>query len=226
MSADDVERWLHSKIDLASRLSLGECGGHYRDAVLILSAVISGIGASLWPRVESDRKRFVEVWSRYSAGALNANRISMPFLVEALRRDNPALAERVRLLRDDFIDAIPEFDDRVVTGDMVDAEESEIAAEVTIAPGYLRRYSYGAIFYRDFRSGYVHSYRTGPHGDESVMSDTRGDVTYQNWFDPPRRRVNFDFRWLATVAKSTASGAASDLATGLQAAPQRWWLEG
>jgi hypothetical protein len=51
--------WVQERIAFAKRLNEGECGGHYGDAMLILSAVLSGLAADQWPGKWKDRRRFV-----------------------------------------------------------------------------------------------------------------------------------------------------------------------
>lgn len=226
MGSERIKEWLDRKVALAERLANGESGGGYGDAVLILSSIVSGVAAELWPGEGIDRKRFVEAWSRYSDPSLNPNRVSVPFLVEALRRDDPGAAETVRLLRAGAISEIPQLDGLVVTGDRVDADEREITSVAHVSSEFIRRYSYGNIFYRHFRSGYVHQYKTGTHGDEYIMSTTRGDITYSNWMEPPYRRINFSFAWLAAIGRSVVANAADDYWAGQQAIPNPWWVEG
>jgi hypothetical protein len=225
--AESARNWLFAKVDLASRLANGECGGSYGDAVLVLSSIVSGIAAELWPGEGIDRKRFVEVWARYSTPELNPNKISLPLLVDTLRkRGETSVAERVRLLREDCISSIPAFDTIVVTGDRVDVSEVEllrVAPELTLAD--VRAQTYGSIFYRHFRSSYVHEYKAGTHGDEVVMSRTRGDITYSNWVSPPYRRINFSAVWLAEIVRSICANAAQEYWDGEKPRPNAWWLE-
>lgn len=224
---DGAKRWLFGKTNLASRLASGECGGSYGDAVLVLSSIISGIAAELWPGEGFDRKRFVEVWVRYADPQLHANRVSLPLLVEALRKHDEGTAERARLLRPDCISDVPFLDTLVVTGNRVDVAASDVEAALPdVSRATIRGQTYGSIFYRYFRSGYVHEYKAGSHGDEVVMSSTRGDITYSNWDEPPYRRINFNAGWLTTVVESICEGAVKDYWEGAQARPATWWLDG
>ncbi len=64
MTRDDAstrfQAWVQGRIALAERLNEGECGGSYGDAMLVLSALLSGRAADLWPGKGKDRRRFVE----------------------------------------------------------------------------------------------------------------------------------------------------------------------
>lgn len=75
MSATHHAR-VQERIELAKRLNEGECGGYYGDAMLILSAVLSGLAADLWPGKGKDRRRFAEAWATLSSPELNAGAIS------------------------------------------------------------------------------------------------------------------------------------------------------
>jgi hypothetical protein len=43
-------KFIYRKIDAALMLGNGECNGDYSDACVLLSALLSGIAAELWPR--------------------------------------------------------------------------------------------------------------------------------------------------------------------------------
>ena len=89
--------WVRGRIALAKRLDKGECGGSYGDAMLILSALLSGRAADLWPGEGKDRRRFVEIWSTRPNPELNPNLISVPLLLDALEEEgNLGLVEKVR----------------------------------------------------------------------------------------------------------------------------------
>jgi hypothetical protein len=225
---DRAKKWFLRKVALAERLANGECEGSYGDSVLVLSAVISRIAAELWPSEGIDRKRFVEVWARYSDPNLLANQISLPLLVAMLRGQKLIdLAEKARLIRGDCISEIPALDTLVVTGDRVDVSESDVLAVIPeLSLGTLRSQSYGNIFYRNFRSAYVHEYKAGTYGDEYVMSHTRGNITYTNTYGLAHRRINFDADWLVAVARSICERAIEDFWKGERPQPPRWWLEG
>src|SRR5438874_11300841 len=89
MSMDDTQRfqrYVKHKLDMAGRLGSGECGGEYSDACVLISALLSGIAADLFPGTGMDRRRFVETWVRYARPDLGASNISVPLLARRLRR--------------------------------------------------------------------------------------------------------------------------------------------
>src|ERR687889_761799 len=86
-TSDRFREWIRGRISLAKRLDGGECGGSYGDAMLILSALLSGQAADMWPGTGKDRRRFIEVWSTLAAPDLNPNLVSVPLLLADLKRD-------------------------------------------------------------------------------------------------------------------------------------------
>src|SRR5215211_6782357 len=77
---------VRERVAVAKRLNEGECGGFYGDAILILSAILSGLAADLWPGKGKDRKRFVELWATHARPDLNPNLISVPLLREDIQK--------------------------------------------------------------------------------------------------------------------------------------------
>jgi hypothetical protein len=220
--------WIEGRINLAQRLANGECGGSYAEAFLILSSLISGIAADLWPGSRKDHRRFVELWARYSDPSLGANLISVPLLISDLERIKQfEFSDRLRANNSDCFmpRGLPDCD--VVTGedvDMYDNEVQQIVPELSVAK--IREWSYGNVFYVHFRSGYVHEYQAGSHADEIVMSATRSDITYGNWADPPYRRINMEVSWVASVARSIVRRAEPEWQHRPHADPTPWWLDG
>src|SRR5215204_1868901 len=93
----DVIAYAMQKVALAKHLNEGECGGYYGDGILILSALLSGLAADLWPGKGKDRNRFVEIWARYADPKLKPNRISVPRLLAALgEEEEHELKQKVR----------------------------------------------------------------------------------------------------------------------------------
>jgi hypothetical protein len=222
------EDWVSRRIDLAERLAAGECGGSSAEAILILSSLISGIAADLWPGTRIDRHRFVELWSLYSDPSQCGNLISVPLLIDDLERaKNFALADRLREQNADAFSPRGLPDTRVVTGEDVDLFEADLASLVPELPvSDLRKFSYGNVFYVQFRSGYVHEYQVGTHGEAVVMSTTRSSITYGNFFEPPHRRINFEIAWLAELTRMVVSRARPEWYHRPLQQPQKWWLDG
>ncbi|MGZ5456012.1 MAG: hypothetical protein ACXWLY_17820 [Thermoanaerobaculia bacterium] len=222
------EDWIERRIAVAERLAKGDCGGSYAEAFLILSALISGIAADLWPGERIDRVRFVELWARYSDPSLGANLVSVPLLIHALDEESsPDFADRLRAENSHYYMPRGFPDSIVVTGETVDLFDDDVRRILPELPlGKIREWSYGNVFYVHFRSGYVHEYQAGTHADEIVMSTTRSNVTYGNFFERPHRRINFEVGWIAAVARSIVERAAAEWGRRPVGRPNEWWLRG
>lgn len=220
--------WVDQKSHLAEQLAQGECGGGYGDAIIVLSSVISGIAAALWPGERIDRQRFVQVWWTYSDRTLAPVQVSVPLLIEHLDGEREfTAADELRARRPGMFMPRGLPDDLVTTGDRVDLAEEEILSVTTLPLRTLREFTYPNLFYRHFRSAYVHEARVGRHGDEIVMSETRGDITYACFFEKPRYRINFATSWLASVTRSIWSSAREDVrARAPLPYPDPWWVTG
>jgi hypothetical protein len=207
--------WIDQRIQIAERLAEGQCGGTTAEAFLILSSVISGIAADLWPGTRIDRQRFVELWARYTGPALLADLISVPLLMNQLEQQKRYdIADRLRANNSDCFSPRGLPDTRVVTGEDVDVLDNEVQAVVPeLTMTEIRRSSYPDLFYVHFRSGYVHEYQVGPLADAIIMSHTRSFITYGNFFEAPHRRINFEVSWVASVAAASLAGLKS---TGLE----------
>src|SRR5215208_2977753 len=140
--------WRQRRITLAKRLNEGECDGYYGDGILILSAVLSGIAADLWPGKGKDRRRFVELWARYADPSLTPNLISVPLLVASLEVEGEHDLEQI--VRNTHPQAFPpwKMDLMVVTGEDVDKTEADvITLDSRLATKNLSQFSYGSVFY-------------------------------------------------------------------------------
>ena len=222
-----MNEWVRRKLRLAEGLANGECGGGYDDAFLVLSSVMSAVAAALWPKKEhTDRMRFVELWARYAAPELHPNLISLPLLIQGLREKDNDAAEELRRLREEFLEFAEELDDLVVTGGLVDVPENEVLAVTRGAASVVRQYSYGNLYYRYYRSGYVHEYTVGSHGDAVRLSEVEGAVAYESWMDPPHRRINFDVRWITDIARTVCTNVAADWRRRPLPLPEIWWING
>jgi hypothetical protein len=169
----------------------------------------------------------VETWAKYADERLRPNLISLPLLIQHLRdKRRHDEAESLRQLRAEYLQRHPVLDLRVLSGDEVDVSESEILAVSSLPLTAVREYSYGNLFYRYFRSGYVHEYQVGSHGDEVNMSGVAGAVVYEAWREPPHRRINFDIRWLIAVVRSTCAAVAGDWQHRPLQEPSTWWVNG
>jgi len=223
-------RWVKERVEFAERLDAGDCGGTYADAVLVLSAVLSGFASDAWPGKRKDRVRFVEAWSTLSDPALNAERISVPLLLDALREaGETALIEKVQASRPDVF--APGNDSRVLVSDEVDQTEVELAAlDPALATKRLRRFSYGRVFYEHVRSAYTHEYRISEPASEFVQTAQSGQVSYVNFVRYPDRRVRrliyFDVAWVGEIVRSVAASLVTDGPVEPRPDPGTWWVDG
>ena len=113
--------WTGKKCEVAIRLSRGESGGSYGEAVLILCAALSALAADVWPGTGIDRKRFVQLLKRFSPPHLSSTLISVPILAAHLRQKRKKGS--LRRLQQAFLNFSRT---RVVTGQDVDETEKQI----------------------------------------------------------------------------------------------------
>ena len=229
-AGDGFRDWVQGRISLAKRLNRGGCGGSYGDAMLVLSALLSGRAADLWPGKGKDRRRFVEAWSTLSDPGLSPNLISVPLLLADLKdTDERDLIEKVRGTN---LEALaPHNDSLVLTGGRVDLPEDDLEAlDTRLTVKKLRRFSYGSIFYEHVRSGYTHEYHTTDSASPFPQAHEPAPVSYVNMLRrsdcSTYRRIHFDVAWVAKVVQSISD---SFVALGLErpiADPPTWWIEG
>jgi len=224
--------WRQRRITLAKRLNEGECDGDYGDAVLILSAVLSGIAADLWPGKGKDRKRFVEIWARYADPTLSPNLISLPLLIEDLeeKQGNVDLAKKVRgtrpgLFWPEKIERVP--DDVKVIGPQVDQTETSLMAlDYRLTAKKLREFSYGSIFYEHLRSGYTHEYHPTEYASSVTTVTGTFPISYRNLVKPPYKQFHFNFDWVAELVESVLASVVASVRTQPLPEPQTWWVDG
>lgn len=227
----EFHAWIRERCKLAKRLNKGECGGSYGDAMLVLSAVLSGLAADMWPGKGKDRRRFVETWSTHSNPRLNTNLVSVPLLLSSLKRDNNTeLLEKVSASRPE---AFPPWEiyALAVTGQEVDQTETELTAlDSRLTTSMLRRFSYGNLFYEHVRSGYTHEYRTTDSASAYPMVSEPASVSYVNMLDRSSnrtyRRIHFDVGWIATIVESVAFSVVASGPIQPFEDPQHWWVDG
>lgn len=213
------------KLAVAITLSEGGCGGSYYEATLLLSSIVSGIAADVWPGEGIDRKRFVELWVRYVNPALDALRISVPLLVTALDEQGKQV-EAAALRKARPVAYTPGYSARVVVGSEVDATEAEVLATCPgLAVREVREFVYPNAFYRHVRSTLVHEYHLGESASARPMTPKEAGVSYVNIVTPPHRQIHFHIPWLGEVIRSIAASVEPVIRSGPQAVPQAWWIE-
>ena len=230
---DVVER----KLKVAEALAEGQCGGSYSDGCILLSSMVSGIAADLWPGKRFDKKRFIEVWARYADELLSPLLISTPLLVGKLRRDK-------RLREPEMIEALrpqalgPGYEDLVVTSADVDMSEHEVLAQCPqLTLGEVRAHSYPAVFYQHVRSTLVHEYHLGDSAAIWSMTAREARVSYINvadWSDESDdydelveyRQIHDHIPWLVKLVRSIAIRSGWPLTSAPLPRPSSWWIEG
>jgi hypothetical protein len=215
--------WMQKKQTIALRLSHGDCGGSYAEAVIILCAALSALAADVWPGRRIDRARFVELIKEFSPPGFDATKISIPILVGYLRRQGRD-TER-KCIENKFLNYDPT---RVLIGDEVDRSEDDILTiSNTLSLKELRECSYPNLLYAEIRSGYAHEYRPGVRADSWPMTAKLSvSVSYVNLVGDPDRHIHFHVNWISNLAVEIAK-AVDAAAPGLpRQQPSRWWING
>lgn len=224
-----VMSFIEARVAVAMALDEGQCGGSYIDACILISSIVSGIAAKLWPGKGIDYKRFVELWVQYTDPDLAPTMISIPLLSRDLReKGNFDAANKIEAARPGMFGAGGAC--RVVTGIDVDFSEAEVQSICPqISLRDIRTYSYPAIFYREVRSSLVHEYNIGPSAHALPMTNRDTNVSYVNQLDStvpsrlPRRRIHYHMPWLALVVRSLAEKSINHFDQTISK-PASWWL--
>jgi hypothetical protein len=227
-----LERFVERPLAVAASLDRGACGGSYTEACILISGVVSAVASFVWPGERIDRKRFVEAWVRF--GAPTTPKVSIPLLRLSLLADRrPDEAQKLAQMRNQMFG--PGYDARVLTGDEVDADESEIQnACPTLDREMLRRHSYAVLFYEQVRSKLVHEYELDGSATAFPMTTRKAGVSYANRMRLPGvthdkvhhvRRIHFHVDWLVELARTIARNADSALVAGKVERPEPWWLD-
>jgi hypothetical protein len=226
------QNYINRKIEAALMLGNGQCNGDYSDACVLLSALLSGIAAELWPGKDHiDGKRFVELWVRYGDPTLDPVLISVPFVRQHLRK----------LGRSDDVHAIDEarpqmfglgHSSRILLGSDVDMNEAALLTITSLKASDIRRYSYPVLFYKHVRSNLAHEYKLSEDAVSHFLTRREANVSYNNRVDTSeaemtRRLIHFHLEWIAKIVRSIASNVA-DLVDAYKTVPRPdpWWING
>lgn len=198
---------------------------------MLLSALLSGIAAELWPGKDKiDGKRFVELWVQYADPKFEPTLISVPFVRQHLRK----------FQRDGDVSAIekarPEmfglgYGSRLLVGSDVDIKELDLLKITTLTAHEARRYSYPAIFYKHVRSNLAHEYKLSDQAAAHFLTRRKANVSYNNRVDMTeaemtRRLIHFHIEWIANITRSIASNVVGFVdAYETIARPARWWID-
>lgn len=220
------QNWVTEKCLVANRLSLGEAGGSYAEAAILVCATLNALAAELWDGFKIDRARFVEMLVRHGSQASECSKVSIPLLAQYLESNSRVLeAQKIQRAFSLPNSAL------VVTGPDVDQREEAV---LSICPQLdlkeLRRFSYAAVLYEEIRSSYAHEYKPGERADSWPMTMLANQkVSYINRMDDSvkmRRLIHFHIEWIVQLAVDLASvvdRVADDLP---QPKPTVWWISG
>jgi hypothetical protein len=220
-------RWVEDKRAIAERISRGEAGGGYPEAVILICAALSALSAELWPGRGIDKSRFVELLVRLGPHSAYCKTISVPLLVQFLA-DSKRTTEAGTLGREL---GFPHFS-RVLTGPEIDASEDEILRSCpSLEIKDLRRCSYASVLYQEIRSSYAHEYQPGENAESWPMTmkpDQR--VSYINRLVDAeklkvQRLIHFHVEWLGELATGLAASVDAEEAVP-RPLPVQWWSEG
>lgn len=215
--------WAQRKSVIATKISRGECGGGYGEAVLVLCAAISAMAAEAWPGDRIDRRRFIEFLVRFATGSIRPETISVPLLLGRLR-DAKASTEEQSLRK-----AFANFQgSAVLTGGNVDRSEAEILGVCpNLTLTVLREFSYANLLYQRVRSAFTHEYKTGEKTvSVSMTGDDSAGVSYYNWIHDPDRHIYFHVPWLAELAADLGKRADVEAVHFPLTPPTTWYVDG
>ncbi len=220
------QHWVNEKCQVAIRLSQGEAGGSYAEAVIVVCAAISALAAEVWNGTGIDKVRFVELLVQLGSQSEICSTISTPLLVEHLR--NTSREAEAKSLCNAF--SLP-ASARVLTGPDVDKSEKKI---LDICPQLdyeeLRRFSYASLLYDEIRSSYAHEYRPGQRADSWPMTALPNQiVSYINRLSDDhtmRRLIHFHLEWLTSIPIELARIIDSMAPELPHPKPSMWWARG
>jgi len=223
--------FINRKIEAAMMLGNGQCNGDYSDACVLLSALLSGIAAELWPGKDHiDGKPFVELWARYTDPNLEPVLISVPFARQFLRKSQRYNdVEAIEKARPDMFGL--GHSGRILLGSDVDMNEVDLLKITTLTSHEARQHSYPAIFYKHVRSNLAHEYKLSAEAASHFLTRREANVSYNNRVDMTeaevtRRLIHFHVEWIAKITRSIASNVAVFVdANETIPRPARWWID-
>lgn len=214
--------YLHSvlkKLEIANKLFLGEIGGGYFEAMLIISSILSATASILWPGVGIDKKRFIELLVKYNTTQFDLTRISIPILNES--RNLTKYQEDVLLKKYNTTSY-----SKILTSDDIDVDEITAVDKLPeLKKKILRKYSYANLFYTELRSSIVHEYRTSGLTSSYPMTKKKDIISYSNNLKYPFRRIVFHFDEIKSITENIAYNVAEIFSVTPIERPA-WWIDG
>jgi hypothetical protein len=227
MMSFSYQSFVAQKVKTAQVIAAGCCGGTYAEGALILCGIISAMSAIAWPGKKKDRKRFVEIITRFPSQEINPKKISIPLLVQDGKVCNSRLGISEKSL---------------YLTEANDLNETEV---VKSCPGLslseIRKYSYAHLLYEQIRCGYVHQYRTGTKTSDhdqlrQIANLKERDISYVNANKGNEicQFIHFPLPWIACIAAGIAQGLDNESSKKGKMpfddlcfeVPTKWWLDG
>ncbi len=223
-----LSRFADRRLQIVSRLAQGEAGGGHVEACILAGATLSGLAAYAWPGKIGDHNRFAEAWVQFAEPALSSVRVSLPLLIDHLRKKGDL--EEARILERQRVGMFgPGYSCRVVTGEDVDLTEQEVRSLCpSVKTAELRKFSYPSVFYSEVRSSAVHEYQFSDRATNWPMTTRDAGVSYSNLLVDGRteRQIYFHIPWLISVISSIANNMDRAPVQGSLPVPSSWWREG
>jgi hypothetical protein len=227
MMSFSYRSFVEQKIKTAQAIAAGCCGGTYAEGSLILCSIISAMSAIAWPGDHIDKKRFVEIITRYPL-EIDPKKVSRPLLVQ----DGKVCNLRIGISEKAF--------KLTEANDLNEEDVVKLCPDLKLAE--IRKYSYAHLLYEQIRCSYAHEYRIGQKASDhdsirQKLNINESDISYvyTNRDNPTSRQViHFPLKWIASVAEGVARGLDiepskkgkipfEELFLGV---PTPWWLEG
>jgi hypothetical protein len=224
------QSFVEQKIKTAQAIAMGCCDGTYAEGAIILCSIISAMSAIAWPddkKHRIDRKRFVEIITRFPPSGIDPKKMSIPLLVQ----DGKACNSRLGIPKAAFY----------LTG-ANDLNETDVEKS---CPGLslckIRKYSYANLLYEQIRCGYAHQYRTGHEASDHdslrpIAKVKESVISYVNVNSDNTiyRFIHFPLHWIASVAEGIALGLDNESSKKGKMlfddlcfeVPKPWWLDG
>jgi hypothetical protein len=219
--------WVQKQTRIADCIASGCCEGSYMEAGLILCATISAMSALMWmPARDTDKKRFVEIITKFQPTDLD------PTIVSA-----PLLAAKGRPFREKLISNKSFY----YTSDVDKSETEIIRLFPQLKKSQIRKYSYASILYEHVRCGLMHEYKLTEATDSDQLRDIfkvhGAKISYVNSdvnnASEVVRKMFFPIEWISQIAKSVARGVDVEWEKHTAgvfenfgiAAPTPWWID-
>ena len=191
------------------------------------------MSALAWPERGIDKKRFVEIITKFPPDKLDPSMISVPLLTEYsdIWKQRLPVTNKALYLTTNTVDKA----ESEILGLFPSDNTSHLRAEV-------RKYSYACLLYEQVRCGFVHEYMIGKCASDSdqlrkILGVGEDQISYVNCIDNVgtlNRRIHYSIECISEMAKSVAHGLdcvcsqqnipifqGLDLTT-----PTSWWIEG